>query len=185
MTHICVSKLNSIGSDNGLSPGQRQAIIWTNTEVLLIRPLGTNFSEIFTKIYTFSFKKVHCKMLSGKWQPFCLGLNVLRIHSPSCLPTQSYEATPYMTHSSSSIVLYNAASGHIHCAATKNIHYLTWLAMVRIIVGSLKFLYFPRNMLKLFCILLYFSISPFYPNLQGSISRMIFQHKSISMDISV
>ena len=30
MTHICVSKLTIIGSDNGLSPGRRQAIIWTN-----------------------------------------------------------------------------------------------------------------------------------------------------------
>ena len=27
MTHICVSKLNTIGSDNGLSPDRRQAII--------------------------------------------------------------------------------------------------------------------------------------------------------------
>ena len=35
-----------IGSDNGLSPGRHQAIIWTNTGILLIRPLGTNFSEI-------------------------------------------------------------------------------------------------------------------------------------------
>ena len=46
MTHICVSKLTIIGSDNGLSPGQRRAIIWTNAEILLIGPLGTNFSEI-------------------------------------------------------------------------------------------------------------------------------------------
>ena len=29
-THICVGKLTIIGSDNGLSPGRRQAIIWTN-----------------------------------------------------------------------------------------------------------------------------------------------------------
>ena len=29
MTHICVGKLTIIGSDNGLSPGRRQAIIWT------------------------------------------------------------------------------------------------------------------------------------------------------------
>ena len=34
MTHICVSKLNIIGSDNGLSPGLRQAIIWTNADIL-------------------------------------------------------------------------------------------------------------------------------------------------------
>ena len=47
MTHICVSKLTIIGSDNGLSPGQHQAIIWTNAGILLIGPLGTNFNENF------------------------------------------------------------------------------------------------------------------------------------------
>ena len=46
MTHKCVSKLTTIGSDNGLSPGRRQAIIWTIAGILLIGPLGTNFSEI-------------------------------------------------------------------------------------------------------------------------------------------
>ena len=35
-----------IGSNNGLSPGRRQAIIWTNAGILLIRTLGANFSEI-------------------------------------------------------------------------------------------------------------------------------------------
>ena len=30
VTHICVIKLTTITSDNGLSPGWRQAIIWTN-----------------------------------------------------------------------------------------------------------------------------------------------------------
>ena len=46
------SKLTIIGSDNGLSPGRRQAIIWTNagTCILLIGPLGTNFSEILIEI---------------------------------------------------------------------------------------------------------------------------------------
>ena len=80
--HICVGKLNIIGSDNGLSPGRRQAIIWTNAGILLIEPLGTNFSEILIGIPTFSFKKMHLKMSSAKWRPFCLGLNVL-IHQ-SC-----------------------------------------------------------------------------------------------------
>ena len=172
MTHICVSKLTIIGSDNGLSPGRRQAIIWTNDNILVraaqfsfrpadflplhfglnfrnpsyiyiracciiyicslyhsvhkftvnnpdlciigleifnwkdwfdnllchlvrpwrtsppspplcaalilvIEPLGTNFSEISIEINTFSFKKMPLKMSSGKWRPFCLGLNVL------------------------------------------------------------------------------------------------------------
>ena len=38
-----VGKLTNIGSDNGLSPGRRQAILWINTEILLTGPLGTNF----------------------------------------------------------------------------------------------------------------------------------------------
>ena len=45
-THICISNLTIIGSDNGLSPGRRQAIIWTNAGILLIWPFGTKFSEI-------------------------------------------------------------------------------------------------------------------------------------------
>ena len=49
VTQICVDNLTIIGSDNGLSPGQRQAIIWTNAEILLIEPLRTNFSEILPK----------------------------------------------------------------------------------------------------------------------------------------
>ena len=75
--HICVSKLNIIGSDNGLSPSRRQAIIWTNAGILLIGPLGTNLSEILIAIYTFSLKKMHLKMSSGKWWPSCLGPNEL------------------------------------------------------------------------------------------------------------
>ena len=50
MTHICINKLTIIGSDNGLSPRRRQAIIWTNDGILLIGPLGTNFSEILIEI---------------------------------------------------------------------------------------------------------------------------------------
>ena len=64
--HICVSKLTIIGSDNGSSPGRRQAIISTNAGILLIEPLGTNFSEILSEIQTFSFKKMHLKMSSAK-----------------------------------------------------------------------------------------------------------------------
>ena len=77
MTHICVSKLNNIGSDNGLSHGQRQAIIRTHVGILLIGPPGTNFSKMLIEIHIFSFKKMHVKMLSAKWLPFCLGFNVL------------------------------------------------------------------------------------------------------------
>ena len=50
VTHICVGNLAIIGSNNGLSPGRRQAIIWTSAGILLIGRLGTNFSEILIGI---------------------------------------------------------------------------------------------------------------------------------------
>ena len=77
VTHICIGKLTIIASDNGSAPGRHQAIIWTNAGILLIGPLGTKFNEISIEIHTFSFKKMHLKMSSAKWHPFCLGLNVI------------------------------------------------------------------------------------------------------------
>ena len=59
--------ITSIGSENGLSPGRRQAIIWTNAGILLIGPLETNFSEILVEIQKFSLKKIRLKMLSAKF----------------------------------------------------------------------------------------------------------------------
>ena len=78
VAHICVSKLTNIGSDNVLSPGRCQAIIWTIAGILLIGPLGTIFSEILIEISLFPFTKMHLNVLSAKWWPFCLGLKVLR-----------------------------------------------------------------------------------------------------------
>ena len=77
VTHIYVSQLIPIVLHNGLSPDRRQAIIWNIDEILLFRCVGRNFSEILIDIYTFSFKKMQLNMSSGKWRPFCLGLNVL------------------------------------------------------------------------------------------------------------
>ena len=77
VTHICVSNLTINGSDNGLSPDRRQAIIWTTAGLLLIELLRTNFNEILIEILTFSFKKIRLKVSSVKHRPFCLGLNVL------------------------------------------------------------------------------------------------------------
>ena len=62
-----------IGSGNGLLPLRRQAIVWINAGILSIRSFGTNFGEILIKIQNFSFTKMHLKILSGKWCPFCLG----------------------------------------------------------------------------------------------------------------
>ena len=77
--HICAGNLTIIGSDNGLSPGQHQAIIWTNVGLLSIGTLGTNFSKILIEIQTFSCKNMLLNISSGKWWPFCLGLNVLKV----------------------------------------------------------------------------------------------------------
>ena len=78
--HICVSDLTSIGSDNGLSPGRRQAIIRTSAGILLIRRLGTNFSDFLVEILIFSFKKMRLKVSSAKRRPFCLGLDELMLY---------------------------------------------------------------------------------------------------------
>ena len=78
VTYIYVGELTIIGSDNGLSPGRRQAIIRTNAGILLIEPLGTNFSEILIGIQRFSFTKenalenVICEMASILSRPQCV-----------------------------------------------------------------------------------------------------------------
>ena len=74
VTHICVSRLTITGSDNGLSPGRRQAIIRTNAGILLIRPLGTNFSEYFCRnsnifIQENAFESVVCEKAAILYRP--------------------------------------------------------------------------------------------------------------------
>ena len=77
VTYMFFSTPTIMRLDNGLASGQCQAIIWTGDGILLIGPKGTNFIEILIEIHTFSFKKMHLKMLSGEWRPFCPSLNVL------------------------------------------------------------------------------------------------------------
>ena len=60
----------SIGSDNGLSPIRRQAIIYTNAGLLAIGPLGTKFSEILIKMQNLSLTKMHLKIPSANCWPF-------------------------------------------------------------------------------------------------------------------
>ena len=75
-----------------------------SAEILLIRPLGTKFSEILIEIHTFSFKKMHLEMSYAKWRPYCLGLNVLITKSgistlgglwTILVTTQSWVACPH------------------------------------------------------------------------------------------
>ena len=93
VTYKCVSKLTTIGSDNGLSPGRRQAIIWTNAGILFIWPLGINFSEVSIEIHLFSFTKMHLKMSSGKWRPFVSASMLLIIINICCLSFPGWRRT--------------------------------------------------------------------------------------------
>ena len=62
MPHICVSESGQ--------PIRRQAIIYTNAELLSIGPLGKNFSEILNKIYFISFTEKYLKKSYAKWRLF-------------------------------------------------------------------------------------------------------------------
>ena len=76
VTHICVSNLTTIGSVNGLSPGRRQVITWTNAGILLMGPLGTlqwHFNRncnIF--IQENAFESIVCKMTAILSRPQCV-----------------------------------------------------------------------------------------------------------------
>ena len=76
VTHICVSKLTIIGSDNGLSPDRRQAITWTNAGLLfwtLRNKLQWNLnrnSKIF--IQENAFECVVCETAAILSRPQCV-----------------------------------------------------------------------------------------------------------------
>ena len=72
-------RLTIVGSDNGLSPGRRQVIFWTNAWILLIEPLGTNFSAILIEILTFSFKKMHILRNGGHFVLASMCWNILTL----------------------------------------------------------------------------------------------------------
>ena len=110
--HLCISKLTIIGSDNGLLLGQRQTMIWTNDGILLIWILGTNSSEILSKNHTFSFKKIHLKVSSVKWRPFCLRFNVSNQARASLRQWISGWCTfPTLVYQSSGARLHDLAAG--------------------------------------------------------------------------
>ena len=125
---ICVSKLTTIGSDNGLSPGRRQVIIGTNAGILLIGPLGRNFNEILIEIHTFSFNKTQSKMSSAKRPPFCLGLNVFSIQR---LWNDKKTHTQNKKHTFSPLALPPGKYGSIHDDATRQLYLIYNISKVR------------------------------------------------------
>ena len=82
-----------MGSVNGLSSGRRQAIVCTNAAILLILPLATNFTKLFSNFKYFYQRKCIWKCRPEKCRPFCRGPNVLRMQTyVSCVavvPTQN------------------------------------------------------------------------------------------------
>ena len=75
--HVCVSKQIIIGSHNGW-PVQSHYLnqCWNLVSGTIRNTLQLNRNRIS---YIISFKKMHLKQSSGKWRPFCLGLNVLTL----------------------------------------------------------------------------------------------------------
>ena len=85
VTHVCVCKLITIGSENGLSPEQHQAIIYNNAGILWIGPLRTYF------VHENALANVVCEMRSILSRPQCvnnfttviIGHNQ-RLYVPAC-----------------------------------------------------------------------------------------------------
>ena len=131
VTHICVSKPTITSSDNGLALARRQAIIWTIAGILLIGPLGTNFSELVIEIHTFSFKKMQLKMSSEKWRSFCLGLNVFwRSLGLSSGVTEATLGNPY------TLERFTTENGEVYrFSVTIKSHDIVWRAFVCVYLG--------------------------------------------------
>ena len=106
-----------IVSDNVLLPVWRQAIIRTNAGLLLIRHLGTNFSEILIEIQTFSLKKISFKMSSAKWLPFFLGLNVIKTESSRVTQVRYHYGDVIMGAISSQITRLSIVYSIVYCDA--------------------------------------------------------------------
>ena len=127
--HICVGNLTIISSDNGLLPGLRQAIIWTNAGILLNGPLWTKL-QWNLNLNSIIFIKKNAFMWSTKLRPFYLGLNVLSkvhwcyiggVNRPSGLPgswtSPSWSAFPLTTpswpqHGTPPAICFNAIPPH-------------------------------------------------------------------------
>ena len=84
VTHIPISELTIIGSDNGLSPGRRQTITWTNINWNLRKKLHWHFKQ---NSYIFVQKlhlKMSCAMVAILSQPQCvkyLSINNIWLYS--------------------------------------------------------------------------------------------------------
>ena len=65
-----------IGSDNGLTPVERQARYLYQCWLIVNRATGNKFQWNLNSNITIFIKKMNMKLTSAKWRPFCVGLNV-------------------------------------------------------------------------------------------------------------
>ena len=114
MKNICVGNLTIIASHNGLPPGRRQAIIWTNARLLSIGTLRTYYSEILIKIQQLWLTKIHLKMSSAKRRLYYLGPNVLRCRYLASLPSKAMSSSSL--HSVDICKMVRLIHFHVGCA---------------------------------------------------------------------
>ena len=133
----------SIGSDNGLSPIQRQAIIQTNAGFLSIRPLGTNLYDILIKIQKFSFTKMHLKVSSARWRPFCHRGDELTSRITSLTPCYLipcvFGACKCFTKNNQPFVMKTSSNGSIFCVTGRLCGEFTsrrWIPLTRPVTWS-------------------------------------------------
>ena len=122
LLHIRVGYWVSIGSDNGLSPARHRALIWTNADILLIRPQGTYFNGILFEIQIFSFKKMRFNISSVKYRPFCLhyndaiiGVMASQITSLTIVYSSVYSSADQIKHESSASLTFVTGDRWIPC----------------------------------------------------------------------
>ena len=128
MTHICINKLTIIYSDNGLSPGRRQAIIWTNSEIFLTGPLGTNFGESSIEIHTYSFNEMPWKMSSGKCRPQYVNVSNQLVnlrYRRTLISLRTYQSLPRITNNLLAHMIGHASLS-THTCIYMNIYMLPW-----------------------------------------------------------
>ena len=80
-----------LGSGNGLSPARRQAIIWTNDDILSIGFPVTNFSETWIKIHQFLSRKNSwkCRLRDSR---ACPRVNDFKLST--CICIMDYNGAP-------------------------------------------------------------------------------------------
>ena len=138
VTHICVSNLTIIGSDNGLSPGRRQAIIWTNAVILLTGRLGTNKLQwnVNRNSYIFIqenlFENIVWKMAAILTRPQCDIIRKIKLNlSLPLLVTYTY-GTPTFSSICQQLSQHLTVLGHQQAFPDTGIRYAIFISIISV-----------------------------------------------------